>query len=93
MKGRGREGGTGEWRKIHKEQLSDLQSPPSVIRVVKQKTMRYTRHVECLGNKGNVLRVMVEMAERNRPLGRVRRRWKTNIKLDLKGKSGRREQD
>ena len=53
--------------------------------------MRYTRHVECLGNKGNAFRVMVEMSEGNRPLGRFRRGWKTNIKLDLKGKSGRGE--
>jgi hypothetical protein len=46
-----------------------------------------------MGNKTNAFRVMVEAPEGNRPLGRVRRRWKTNTKLDLKGKRGRRGQD
>jgi hypothetical protein len=46
-----------------------------------------------MGNKKSAFRVMVEKPEGNRPLGRVRRRWKTNIKLDLRGKRGRRGQD
>jgi len=45
------------------------------------------------GNKTNAFRVMVERPGGNRPLGRARRKWKTNIKLDLKGKRGRGGQD
>jgi hypothetical protein len=46
-----------------------------------------------MGNKTNAFRFMVETPEENRPLGRVRRRWKSNIKLDPKGIRGRRGQD
>ena len=88
-----REAVTGGWRKMHSEQLHYLQSPPTVTQVIKRKTVRQARHVACIGNKTSAFRVMGETPEGNRPLGRVRRRWKTNIKLDLKGKRGRRGRD
>ena len=78
---------------MQSEQLHDLQFPPTVTRVIKRKTMRQARHVACMGYRTNPLSVMVGTPEGNRPLERVRRRWKTNINLYLKGKRGRRGQD
>jgi hypothetical protein len=46
-----------------------------------------------MGNKTNAFRIVVKTPEGNKPVGRVRHRWKTNIKLDLKGKKGRRGKD
>jgi len=65
----------GEWRKMHSEQLHDSQSPPTVTRVIKRKTMRYESHVACgMGNKTNAFRTVVKTPEGNKPVGRVRRR-------------------
>jgi len=49
--------------------------------------------VTCMGYKTNPLTVMAGAPEGKSPLGRARRRWKTNVKLDLTGKRGRRGQD
>jgi hypothetical protein len=60
---------TGEWRKLHSEELRDLYSSPSIIRIIKSRRMRWTGHVARMGEK--------------RPLGRPRHWWVDNIKMDL----------
>jgi hypothetical protein len=45
--------------------------------------MRWTRHVACKRDRRGVYRVLVGKPEGNRPLGRPRRRWEDNIKMDL----------
>ena len=77
-----------EWRKLHNEELSDLYSLPNVVRVVKSRRMRWAGHVACMGEGRGVHRVLVGKPEGKRPLGRTRRRWEDNIKMDLSG-SGR----
>jgi len=79
-----RDEGTGEWRKLHNEELSDLNSLPNIVRVVKSRRMRWAGHVACMGERRGVYRVMVGKPEGKRPLGRPRRRWEDNIKMDLK---------
>jgi hypothetical protein len=74
---------TGEWRKLHNEELSDLYSLPNIVRVVKSRRMRRERHVACMGEESGVRRVLVGKPEGKRPLGRPRRRWEDNIKMDL----------
>ena len=74
---------TGEWRKLHNEKLSDLYSLPNIVRVVKSRRMRWARHVARMGEERGVHRVLVGKHEGKRPLGRLRRRWKDNIKMDL----------
>jgi hypothetical protein len=49
----------GEWRKLHKEELRDLHSSPSVIRIIKSR-MRWVRHVARMGEKKNTYRLLVE---------------------------------
>jgi hypothetical protein len=69
----------GEWRKLHNEELQDLHSPPSIIRIIKAKRMRWSGHVARMGEKRNSYRLLVG----KRPLGRPRRRWVDNIRMDL----------
>jgi len=74
---------TGEWRKLHNEELNDLYSLPNIVRVVKARRMRWAGHVARMGQDRGVQRVLVGKPEGKRPLGRPRRRWEDNIKMDL----------
>jgi hypothetical protein len=74
---------TGEWRKLHNEGLRDLCSSPSIIRIIKSRRMRWAGHVARMGEKRNAYRLLVENPEGKRPLGRPRRRWVDNIRMDL----------
>ena len=74
---------TGEWRKLHNGELSDLYSLPNIVRVVKSRRMRWVGHVACMGEERGVHRVLVGKPEGKRPLGRPRGRWEDNIKMDL----------
>ena len=78
---------TGEWRKLHNE-LSDLYSLPNIVRVVKSRRMRWAGHVARMGEGRWVHRVLVGKPEGKRPLGRPRRRWEDNIKMDLQEVGG-----
>jgi hypothetical protein len=66
------------------EELHNLYSSPSIIRVVKSRRMRWAGHVARMGEKRNAYRILVGKPEGNRPLGRPRRRWVDNIKMDLR---------
>ena len=79
---------TGEWRKLHNEELSDLYSLPNIVRVVKSKRMRWAGHVARMGEGRVVHRVLVGKPEGKRPLGRPRRRLEDNIKMDLQEVGG-----
>jgi hypothetical protein len=77
-----REEVTGGWRKLHNEELQNLYSSPNISRMTKSRKMRWTGHVA--GMKNNVYGLWVEKPEGKRPLGRLRRRWVDNIKMDFK---------
>jgi hypothetical protein len=74
---------TGEWRKIHNEELLDLYFSPSIIRVIKSRRMRWAENVARMGEKINAYRLLVGKPEGRRPLGRPTCRWLDNIKMDL----------
>jgi hypothetical protein len=74
---------TGGWRKLHNEELRGLYSSPSIIRIMKPRRMRWAGHVARMGEKINAYRLLVRKPEGKRPLGRPRRRWVDNIKMDL----------
>jgi hypothetical protein len=74
---------TGEWRKLLNEELPDLYSSPNVIRIIKCRRMRWAGHVALMGEKRNAYRLLGGNPEGKRPLGRPRRRWVDNIRLDL----------
>jgi transcription termination factor 2 len=74
---------TGEWRKLHNEELRDLYSSPSIIRMIMSRMMKWAGHVARMGEKRNARRLLVGKPEEKRPLGRPRRRWMDNIRMDL----------
>jgi hypothetical protein len=74
---------TGEWRKLHNEELHDLCSSPSIIRIIKTRRMRWAEHVAGMGEKRNAYRLLMGKPEGRRPLGRPRRKWSDNIRMDL----------
>ena len=74
---------TGEWRKLHNEELKGLYSSPDIVRVIKSRRMRWAGHVARMGEGRVVYRVLVGKPEGKRPLGRPRRRWQDNIRMDL----------
>ena len=76
---------TGEWRRLHNEELNDLYCSPNIVRVIKSRRMRWTGHVARIGEERGVYRVLVGKPEGKRPLGRPRRRWVDNIRMDLPG--------
>jgi hypothetical protein len=73
----------GEYRKLHNEELRDLYSSPSIIRIMKSRRMRWAGHVARKGEKRNAYRLLAGKPEGRRPLGRPRRRWVDNIRMDL----------
>jgi len=79
---------TGEWRKLHNKELSDLYSLPNIVRMVQARRMRWAGHVARMGEGRGVHRVLVGRPEGKRPLGRPRRRWEDNIMMDLQEVGG-----
>ena len=72
-----------EERRLHNEELNDLYSLPNIVRMLKSRRMSWTGHVARMGEDSGVHRVLVGKPEGKRPLGRPRRRWEDNIKMDL----------
>jgi hypothetical protein len=75
---------TGGWRKLHNEELHRLNSSPSIVRVIKARRIRWAGHVACMGEARGGYNILVGRPEGRRPLRRPRRRWKDNIKMDLR---------
>jgi len=67
----------------YNEEVNDLYTATSIVRVIKSRRMRWSGHVACMVERRGVDRVLVEKREVKRPLGRRRRRWEDNIKTDL----------
>jgi hypothetical protein len=74
---------TGEWRKLHNEELHDLYYSPSIIRIIKSRRMRWAGHIARMEENRNAYRLLVGKPEGKSPLGRPRRRWVDNIRIDL----------
>ena len=73
----------GVWRKLHNEELNELYCSPNIVRVIKSKRMRWAGHVARMGEERGVYRVWLGKPEIKGPLGRPRRRWVDNIRMDL----------
>jgi hypothetical protein len=74
----------GSWRKLHNDELHSLYSSPNFVRVIKSRRMRWVGHVARMGKGRGVYRVLVQRPESKSPLGRPRRSWEDNIKMDFR---------
>jgi hypothetical protein len=75
---------TGEWRKLHNEELHNLYSSSDITRQNKSRRMRWAGHVAGMGEERKLYKVLVGKPEGNRPLGRPRRRWEDVIRMNLR---------
>jgi len=76
--------GKREWSRLHNEELNDVYRSPNIVRVIKSRRMRWAGHVARMGEETGVYMVLVGRPEGRIPLGRPRRRWVDNIRMDLK---------
>jgi hypothetical protein len=65
------------------EKLNDLYCSPNIVRVIKSRRMRWAGRVACMGEEKGVYRVLVGNPEGKTPMGRPRRRWLDNIRMEL----------
>jgi hypothetical protein len=77
---------TGEWRKLHSEELHNIYSSHPQISLGKSKSrrMRWAGHVAHMGEDRKVYKVLVGKAEGKRPLGRPMHSWEDGIRMDLR---------
>jgi hypothetical protein len=77
----------GSWRKLNNDEIQSLYSSPNIVRAIKSRRVRWAGHVARMGAGRGVYRVLVGKPESKRPVGRPRRRWEDNIKMDI-GETG-----
>jgi hypothetical protein len=74
----------GSWRKLRNDELHNLYSSPNIVRVIKSWRVSWAAHIVRMGEGRGIYEVFVGRSEGTRPLGRPRRRWEDNIKMDLR---------
>jgi hypothetical protein len=82
--GRNKDDATGEWRKLHNEELHNFYSSPDIIRQIKSRRIRWAGHVAHMGQERKVYKVLVGKSKGKKLLGRPRRRWEDGIRMDLR---------
>jgi hypothetical protein len=73
----------GEWRRLHNEELHSLYRSPNIVRVNKHRRLRWAGHVVRMEEGMNAFKMLTDKPTGKRPLGRPRRRWEDNIRMDL----------
>ena len=73
----------GEWRKLHNEELHSLYRSPNIVRVIKSRRLRWAGHVARMEEGKSAFKILKGKPTGKRPLGRPRRRWEDNIRMDL----------
>jgi hypothetical protein len=79
-----REEVAGGWRRLYNEELHNLYASQDIIRVINSKTIRWTGHVACMGERVSAYSILVIKPEEKRPRGWLRRRWEDNIRTNLR---------
>jgi hypothetical protein len=74
----------GGWRRLHSEELHNLYASSNIVMLIKSRRMRWLGHVAHMKHMRNAYRILIGKTERKRPLGRPRRRWEDNIRMDLR---------
>ena len=73
----------GEWRRLHNEELHSLYRSPNIVKMIKCKILKWTGHVARMEECRSVFKILIGKSTGKRPLGRPRRRWEDNIRMDL----------
>jgi hypothetical protein len=74
----------GEWRRLHNKELYSLYSSPNIIQLIKSRRLRWAGHVARIGERRGACRALVGKREGRSPLGKPRRRWEDNTKMNLR---------
>jgi hypothetical protein len=74
----------GEWRWVHNDELYSLYRSPNVVRVLKSIKLRWAGHVARMEEGRSAFKILSGKPTGKRPLGRPRRRWENNIRMNLK---------
>jgi hypothetical protein len=74
---------TGEWRKLHNEELHNLRSSPDIVRQIKSRRMMWAGHVTRMREDRKVYKVLVGKSEGKRRRRRSKRRWEDGMRMDL----------
>ena len=80
----------GEWRRLHNEELHTLNRSPNIVRVIKSGRLRWAGHVARMKEDRSAFNILTRKHTGNRLLGRPRRRWEENIRMNLREVSTRR---
>ena len=75
----------GEWRRLQNEKFHSLYRSPLIVRVIKSRRLRWAVHVARMEEGRSPFKMLIGKPKRKRPLGRPRRRWEDNIRMDLEG--------
>jgi hypothetical protein len=75
---------TGEWRRLHKEELCALYASPIIIRVIKSRRLGWAGNIARVAERRGSYRVLVGKPAGRRPLGRPTHSWENNIKMNLR---------
>ena len=73
----------GEWRKLHKEEVHSLYRSPNIVRVIKSRRLKWAGHVARIEGR-SAFEILKGTFTGKRALGRPRRRWEDNIRMNLK---------
>ena len=77
-------GANEEWRVLHNEELRSLYRSPNIIRMIKYRRLKWAGHVAIMAVGRSAFKILTGKPTVKRPLGRSRRRWENNIRLNLK---------
>ena len=68
---------------LHNEELHSLYPSPNIIRVIKPRRLRWAGHIARMEEGKSAFKILTGKPTGKRPLGRPRRRWEYNIRMDL----------
>ena len=74
---------SGEWRRLHNEELYNLYRSPNLVRVIKSRKLKWAGLVVRMEDGRSAFKILTGKPTGKRPLGRPRRRWEDNIRMDL----------